>query len=102
MLLYFVGNKEVGATVNKKGCHNIYGTAPTPRMLKCVLCVFQVIQASSISDKTIFQLVPATLASEIPASRLLVSNLNVSVINQMKWTSSQVTNLQERALSLVR
>ncbi|XP_077306316.1 uncharacterized protein LOC143925738 [Lithobates pipiens] len=63
--------------------------------------VLMVIQASSISDKTIFQLVPATLASEIPASHLLVSNLNLSVINQMKWTSSQVTNIQKRALSLM-
>ncbi|XP_040214371.1 uncharacterized protein LOC120944381 [Rana temporaria] len=51
--------------------------------------VLKVIQASIISDKTIFQLVPSTLASAIPASRLLVSNLDISVINQMKWTSSQ-------------
>ncbi|XP_072273098.1 mesothelin-like [Pyxicephalus adspersus] len=48
-----------------------------------------IIQATSKTKKTIFQVVPAELASEIPVSNLLDSNLNVSEINQMKWTSSQ-------------
>ncbi|XP_069838195.1 mesothelin-like [Dendropsophus ebraccatus] len=49
--------------------------------------VQEVIQASS--NKSIFQSVPPNLASEIPASKLLTSTLNVSEINQMKWTTSQ-------------
>ncbi|XP_040214373.1 uncharacterized protein LOC120944382 [Rana temporaria] len=51
--------------------------------------VLQVIQTSSIRNKTIFETVPFALAGEIPSYHLLASNLNVSTINQMQWTSSQ-------------
>ncbi|XP_075687703.1 mesothelin-like [Rhinoderma darwinii] len=49
--------------------------------------VLRLIQASSTTS--IFQSVPANLASEIPASMLLTANLSITEINQMKWTSSQ-------------
>ncbi|KAG8545433.1 hypothetical protein GDO81_020882 [Engystomops pustulosus] len=49
--------------------------------------VMKIIQGTYI--KTIFETVPANLASEIPASNLLISSFNISLINQMKWTPSQ-------------
>ncbi|XP_077306314.1 uncharacterized protein LOC143925736 [Lithobates pipiens] len=51
--------------------------------------VQEVIQTSRNLSKSIFETVPAALAGEIPSYYLLTSNLNVSTINQMQWTSSQ-------------
>ncbi|KAM3916834.1 uncharacterized protein RB166_015995 [Leptodactylus fuscus] len=49
--------------------------------------ILKVIQVSS--TQSIFQSVPANLASNIPASKLITPTFNISVINQMKWKASQ-------------
>ncbi|XP_075140864.1 mesothelin-like [Leptodactylus fuscus] len=61
--------------------------------------VQKVIQASYTEN--VFQSVPANLASEIPASKLITSTLDISKINQMKFMPSQAQVLFQTVITQV-